>query len=164
MTCDFLRPTLIELAHCQPYGDDGALVDTTCLFPSGKVVQVLVKSNTSNSFLVTDCGSAVGELELSGLEIETPDKILRQFARKYGVKAEGGALFENGVSHEDLPSAIRQVANACQEAVARELATYKFHPHRQLKELFAQFIERSYGKSFTSRVVQGKNRSHLFDY
>jgi len=163
MTCDNLQPLLQSLIQCRPYGE-GALIDTTCLYPSGKVVQILVQRRGTSHFLVSDAGGAIDELEASGIEVRDAYRVLRAYSRKYGVKAESGALFETDVSAEDLPSAVRVVANASQESASRELATHKFRPHRHLEEMFAEFMQKRFPDQFSTKLVEGKNRAHLFEY
>jgi hypothetical protein len=162
MMCESLQPTLSSLHACRVIGD-AALVDTTCLYPSGKVVQVLIRQ-TGREYLVSDDGAAIRELQATGISVPDAAKVLRAYARKFGLSTEDGAMYETRVAAEDLPSPIRLVANASQEAVAKETDTHTFRPHRHLKSVFAEFIQTKFPDRFEHKLVPGKNRPHLFDY
>lgn len=162
MTPEDLQKAFRSLASFRRYGD-GWLVDTTAVYPSGKVVQILVHGPATLS-VVTDNGSASDELECSGIKIDDPSRLLRPYARKYGLETSRGEIFESRVTLGDLPAAIRLVASASAEAVHREIESTSFRPHRQIRDLLATFMKERHGHAFTSQAVEGKNRPHLFDY
>ena len=151
-----------SLASYRRYGS-GWLIDTTAIYPSGKVVQVLVHG-PETSPVVTDNGSAIDELELSGVHVPEVTRLLRPYARKYGLETENGEVFESRVSVTDLAAAIRLVASASAEAVHREMDATSFRPRRQIRELLAEFMKTKHGDEFSVQAVEGKYKPHLFDY
>lgn len=162
MTTHRLQDAIANIAAARQYGK-GWLVDTTCLFPSGKVIQVLVEGTDAEA-VVSDAGTTLDELAVSGILPEDGTVALRRYARQMGVQAQNGQIFENHVPVEDIPAVVRLVASAAQEASRNLLQNLRARPSRHIKDMLEGFIRNKYESIFEKAVLEGKNKSHQFDY
>lgn len=162
MTTHRLQGAIGTVAAVQQYGN-GWLVDTTCLFPSGKVIQVLIEGTDAEA-VVSDAGMTLDELAVSGIVPDDGTAALARYARQMGVQARNGQIFESRVSVEDVPAVIRLVAAAAQDAARNLMHNLRPRPSRHIRDMLEGFIQTKYDSLFEKAVLEGKNKSHQFDY
>ena len=150
---------------------DGVRVTTSCIFPSGALVSVLVRGG-ENFFTVSDDGAAFSEIESVGATIENPERAIRHVVRAYGLECDGGtkkipgtgAIYRPHVDKKGLALAIVLVANASKDAADYLFSTTKIARERNFKLLLRSFLEARFSERVRSEVLVGhSNKPHKFE-
>ena len=166
MSCpSFVEIALSQLAHCRRSGD-AILVDTHCLYPSGKTVTVAVLGGPTQA-VVHDNGGACDTLGEHGVELEKPNDSLKRFAKARDLNVENGQIVSPPVSADWLPVAILLVANASKDAADTLLNKHNFNAKSDFRRDLKFLFRNKYGdKRFHENYkVFGKTESqYKFDY
>lgn len=142
---------------------DSLCVPTHCIYPSGEFVRVNVYGS-GQSFVVSDEGRAVREIELVGEVIESPDSLIKSTLKQLGVTSRNGVIRSRSVSREELPFAIACVANASKGSSEWLFAHYKVPSNRDFKAMLRRFLEVSFPASVHSeKLIGSSNKPHKFE-
>jgi len=129
---DFIRDALAPYQECFKAGDRIA-VPTECLYPSNGNVTVFL-SGGRRACIVSDDGKAVAEIRDHGLELDAPDRYLRQFCHPRGLKWERSTIFSPAVPASGLASAIALVATTSSLAAHWGVHNLKTYVRRDLRK------------------------------
>lgn len=139
----------------------GFLVSTTNMLGTGEVIRVAVIGGVSEC-VVSDQGLAIRELEMAGAEVRNPERLLRPYAKRYGIEVSGTDLYVR-IPTEDVAAAIMLVSGACREAYDGELRRIRFAPRRDLREALSRFLKSTpLDLSEHKGIITGKNAQHEF--
>ncbi|MBY0408498.1 MAG: hypothetical protein K2Q01_12470 [Rickettsiales bacterium] len=144
--------------------DNAVQISTHCLYPSNSTVNVTVRKHF-DSYVVSDDGKAIKEVEGCGLKIDTKiDKRLKHVVKQQGLFVKDGAIFSPQVPSEALPAVILLVANASKEAADWMLSSLKFEKQRNFKKDVADLLSRYFNDSLKSDdvVIGDSNKVHHF--
>lgn len=143
---------------------DGVVrVTTHCMYPSNGFVQVVVHGGV-NTFVVSDRGGALRELEGAGADVSNPDKLLRSLVTTHGLRIGNGVISSPQCSAETLAVAITLVANASKEAADWLFATLKIKRSKNFREVVAMYLRMKYEQHVRADTVVGaSNKPHKFD-
>jgi len=122
MTDPRISDALSNLCRQRPCGDaDALLLDTTCLYSSGRLVQVVVRGAPLAT--VFDGAAAFDELLAAGVGPTVATRALKAAARRWGLRCENGEIFSSASPPEELAAFVPLVATASGEGFADGLAT-----------------------------------------
>ncbi len=143
---------------------DGVCVTTHCVYPSNAFVQVMVRAGES-TFVVSDDGGALRELEAAGADIAEPDKQLKKLVGQHGLSIYNGVVSAPSCDVAALPVAIALVANVSRDCADWLFAHTKIRRRRDFKLLLRQFIETRFLDRVRPETLTGKsNKPHTFEY
>lgn len=144
--------------------EDGALVTTTCMYPSNGLVQVVVRGGETR-FRVSDDGGAIRELLSAAGDVDNHDAALRRAIAARGLIVHGGAISSPEVPREALSIAIALVANASQEAAQWLFTHTKIRQSRDFRKVVRDFLRKRFVDQELKEVtvVGGSNKPHKFD-
>lgn len=151
---------------------DCVRVTTHCIYPSGSLVQVLVRGG-ENTFVVSDDGAAISEIEAAGAIITNPEKSIRSIARAYGLECDRetkstpstGSIYRPYVDRRGLALAIALVANASKDAADYLFRATKIPRERDFKVLLRRFLETRFAENLRSDILLGhSNKAHKFEH
>ncbi|WP_143703980.1 MULTISPECIES: hypothetical protein [Luteimonas] len=142
---------------------DGVCVTTHCLYPSGEYVRVKVYGGES-SFVVSDEGRSVREVEAAGASIDRPDKAIRTVVESYGLSSQHGVIRSRHIGIDMLPIAIASVANASKESAEWLFERTKLSPTRDFKALLRGMLEVKFPANVRpGQFVGNSNKPHKFE-
>lgn len=142
---------------------DGACVTTHCIYPSGELVRVKVYGG-QESFVVSDEGRGIGDVEATGVQVENPDGAIRSVLLDYGLTSDQGIIRSRQVNLELLPLAIASVANGSRDAAAWLFNRLRLSPKRDFKALLRDMLEiRFPANVHAGRIVGNSNKPHTFE-
>jgi len=142
--------------------ESGVLITTHCMYPSNGLVRVIVNAGLK-SIVVSDGGEALGEALAAGVEINDPDKLLRNFVRHRGLEIKNGVICSSVTPIEAAPVAILHVAN-----VAKEVAHWLYdHGGLRRKADFRELLSNFLANEFKQQVAETKllgasHKAHTF--
>lgn len=142
---------------------DGVKVATQCIYPSGAFVNVVVRGG-EDTFIVSDEGWAVREIESAGAHLANADKSLRQVVKPFGLEIHSGVIRSPQCGLSNLPAVIAIVANASSESAEWLFSHTKIKHDEKFREAVALFLRRDYGKAVQEETIIGNsNKPHRFD-
>jgi hypothetical protein len=159
---DTVREAISEITEVHEV-DDGVVVSTFCLYPSGGFVQVSVRGGT-NSFVVSDDGGAVQEVEAAGMVLRNPDAMVKQFVPS-NCMMRGGILRSTVVSREELPVVIAAVSSASKEMADWFFAHLQIKRNRDFKQIVNAFLKKTFDHRVKHNgvIVGQSNKPHHFE-
>lgn len=142
---------------------DGTSVVTQCIYPSNEFVRVLVRGGT-NTFVVSDEGGAIHEIEAAGAEAGNIDKQARKIVDVYGLKISNGVIRSDYCRLEDLALCIALVGNASKQVADWLFATKRIKPSRDFKMALSVFLRAKFNDHVHEDSITGaSNKPHKFD-
>lgn len=93
----------------------GALVRTSCVLPSGSLLNVSVQP-AIDGWIVSDEGSAAWEAESGGHSVADAMPGLKKKLSQQGLRLENGKIFSGRVSSSELPFMVAYLATAALDA------------------------------------------------
>jgi len=142
---------------------DGVLASTHCLYPSGGFVRVMVRGG-ENTFVVSDEGAGVHQIEAAGAAIENVDSQISALLKPLGLKSVSGVIRSPACSLSTLPYAVASVANASSMVADWLFSTMKIRPHAEFKAVVTRYLEATFPTSVRAgKIVGGSNKEHTFD-
>ena len=157
-----IKEALSGLCRQRPYGDAGALLlDTTCLYSSGRLVQVVVRGAPLAT--VSDGAAAFDELLAAGVEAEVATRALKAAARRWGLRFEEGEIFSPASAPEELAAFVPLVATASSDGFAHGLAA-RHRPTQPIRDRLQGLIDMDFREKFSRREIQGSYQTHVFDF
>lgn len=140
-----------------------ARVTTQCLYPSNGFVQVIVHSG-AHTFVVSDEGGAVRELESAGARIQSPDRMIAGMVRQMGLRVSGGVIRSPECGESELGFAIASVANASRSVADWLFSHSRVRPHHNFKEVVSHYLKTAFPDNVHSETIVGvSNKPHKFD-
>ena len=95
--------------------DNGALVRTSCILPSGSLLNVSVQP-AIDGWIVCDEGAVVADAMAHGFDVDFSIKGLTSRLSREGLRVEKGRIYSERVSSGELPYMIAYLATAAIEA------------------------------------------------
>jgi hypothetical protein len=142
---------------------DGVRITTHCLYPSHSYVQVFVRGGM-DTFVVSDEGAALREIEAAGAEVKNFDRLLRQAVTKQGLKVANGAISSPYCKADELAVAITLVANASCDAADWLFSHTKVKRHRNFKVMLRALLEEKFDHLSQDTIVGKSNKPHRFEH
>jgi hypothetical protein len=130
---------------------DGLRVTTSCIYPSGGLVRVIVRSGRE-SLVVSDEGEAVGEAFSAGIEVHSVDRLLTKFVKLRGLSISKGVIQSGEIPIHEASIAIAQVANVAKDAASYLYEKGGIKKKRDFKYQISRFLE----DNFRDRLAQDK--------
>lgn len=138
-------------------------VHTQCLYPSGTFVRVVVRGG-EDTYVVSDEGIGVHEVELAGAEIDNVDALVRHTLKPFGLKSVNGVIRSPACGARSLAYAIASVANASVAVSDWLFTNLKVKPRTQFKDLLESYLKTEFPLNVhPGRLVGGSNKEHTFD-
>lgn len=146
------------------HAEDGyARVITHCLYPTNSFVQVAVRSGL-DTFVVSDEGGAIREIESAGAYIENPDKMISQMIHQMGLKVVKGVIRSPECNASQLGFAIASVSNASRSVADWLFSHTRVRPHHNFKEVVANYLKFAFPDNVRAETIVGEsNKAHRFD-
>lgn len=142
---------------------DGVVVDTHCLYPSGSFVRVMVRGG-ENTFVVSDEGGGVHEIEAAGAEVEGVDQQLASLLKPLGLKCVNGVVRAPPCNSQALPYAIASVANGSCIVADWLFSSLKIRPHAEFKAVVTRYLETTFPTAVRAgKIIGGSNKEHTFE-
>jgi len=165
MQCDEqIKQAISGIASGVPY-KDGCLVGTSCLYPSGEVVKVLITKKDKKSYIVSDLANGLAQIIARNIDHSKPGYYLAHFARRWGVDYSRGVISSIATSIEEIELAILLVANASKDGVVKMLERHSYSLKPTFKKTFGDFLNSEYEGKFRKGVLTGYSRKvHHLDY
>lgn len=123
--------------------ENGAMVRTSCVLPSGSLLNVSVQP-MMDGWIVCDEGSVVADVMAHGFNV---DVSLTGLARKLsmnGLKVERGRIYSGRVSAGELPYMVAYLATAALDASKWLMNSASKHTRRGIVERVDEIIDRRY--------------------
>lgn len=121
----------------------GALVNTSCILPSGALLAVSVQP-VIDGWIVCDEGSAVWDAESGGRSVERAVRGLSARLSGQGLKLENGKIYSGRVNASELPYMVAYVATATLEASKWLANRAKASDRRDITERLPQLLRNEY--------------------
>ena len=159
---EIVRCAMLDIAPMHPT-PDGVTVTTNCLYPSGGFVRVTVRGG-NDSFVVSDNGGALQEVDAAGLEWTKLQPKVRAILPEI-CSMQDGNIRSAVVSREELPYVIVAVANSSKDVAEHLFRTLAVKRDYDFKALVAAFLQ----QTFPDRVkhnqifIGASNKAHHFD-
>lgn len=142
---------------------DGTRVTTQCVYPTNGFVQVVVRGG-ADTFLVSDEGGALREIENAGATVSKPDKLLGPLVKQYGLAIVDGVIRSPRCDSASLGVAVAVVANASKMVAGWLFEHMKIKPNESFKEVVASFLRHDFHNAVRADVLVGhSNKPHKFD-
>lgn len=143
--------------------NDGVKVATTCLYPSGSSVRVSIVGGV-DSFVVSDDGGAVNEVDAGGGSVPHPDAVARAVMPEF-CAMKNGVIRSQVVTREDLPFAILMVANTAKEVAEHLYKSLKITKRYNFKEVVARFLVENFDDRVKHNqiVIGASNKPYHFE-
>lgn len=142
---------------------DGVRVTTHCMYPSHAYVRVFVRGGT-DTFVVSDEGAALQEIEAAGAEVTNFDRLLRPFITKQGLQVAKGAISSPYCKEDELAVAVTMVANASRDAADWLFSHTKVKRHRNFKAMLRTMLEEKFNHLGQDTLVGKSNKAHKFEH
>jgi hypothetical protein len=142
---------------------DGVLVTTQCVYPSNDFVQVMVRGSAS-SFVVSDEGSAMDEIESAGAIVAHPDATFRHLIPD-SLYIKDGVIASPVVGLEVLGVTLIAVANASKEIAHWFFDRTRIKRSRNFRQLLAEYLKTKFDdKVRHNQIIVGESSTlHKFD-
>jgi hypothetical protein len=159
---EIIRSAIADVFKCTQE-PDAIRVLTQCMYPSNAFVQVVVHGG-ANTFVVSDDGGALRELDAVGVEPSDPPRALVQLVSSQGLRLIDGVIRTPNCTGDELPVAIALVANASKEAAEWLFGHTKIKRNRNFREVVSNFLRTRYDHRVVHETLVGKsNKAHKFD-
>ena len=163
MTLKSIVDASLAEAFCTSSQPDGVRVTTHCMYPSHSYVRVFVRGGT-DTFVVTDEGSALREIEAAGAEVTNFDRLLRPFVTKQGLQVAKGAISSPYCKVDEIAVAVTLVANASRDAADWLFSHTKVKRHRNFKAMLRTMLEEKFSHLGQDTLVGKSNKPHKFEH
>jgi hypothetical protein len=125
--------------------DSGAMVRTSCILPSGSLLNVSVQP-MMDGWIVCDEGSVVADVMAHGFDVDLSIKGLARKLSGEGLKVEKGKIYSGRVSSGDLPYMVAYLATAAIDASKWLMNSSSKHARRGVAERVEEIIDRRYSE------------------
>lgn len=125
--------------------DRGAMVRTSCILPSGTLLNVSVQP-AMDGWIVCDEGSVVADVMAHGLDVEFSIKGLSSKLTRAGLKVEKGKIFSERVSSSELPFMVAYLATESLDASKWLLKNAAKRAKRDVADELEELIDRRYSE------------------
>jgi len=143
--------------------NDGVEVTTQCVYPSNAFARVIVHGGV-DTFVVSDEGGALREIESAGGIVVKPDKVLSPIVQRFGLQIANGTISAPPCGFANLGLAIALVANASKSSAEWLFEHTKIRPTENFKFEIAKLLRRDFHQSVRSDTLVGhSNKPHKFD-
>ncbi len=163
-----IEKSLNDYAAYVGVGSDVA-VPTHCLYPSNKVVSVMI-SGGPRECVVSDNGGAISELTTSGLLLSNKDghfAHIKDLCKDRGVKFSQGQVVSPPVPIEGLVSALVMVANASKDIANWGIQSIKPRRKRNMRSEVSRILGRHFSAdqiSALEHVTGASTRRYPVDW
>lgn len=141
---------------------DGFRVTTQCIYPSGGLVRVTVRLG-QESVIVSDDGETLGEVSAAGIEINNPDRLVKNIIERRGLHIHNGIISSSPVKFEEAHISILQIANVSSEVAATLYDHGGVRRKLDFKILLSNFLAQSFKKQVAEDHIFGaSHKAHKF--
>ncbi|MDD5586232.1 MAG: DUF1828 domain-containing protein [Alphaproteobacteria bacterium] len=152
--------------HTLRLSDDGAQVGTSCLFPHGDNVTIVVRHG-KNGYIVSDDGLGWNTILSSGTDIKSSHtKKALKIAEETGLVFDQGSFVLNEINDTQLGSGIAWVANATQRWVSDVFFTEQRRTEYELRQRIFDVIVHSVPRDKIEKdisLIGDSNRHYVVD-
>lgn len=121
----------------------GAMVRTSCVFPSGSLLTVSVQP-AIDGWIVSDEGAAAWEAEAGGHNVEDAMRGLKSRLTRQGLRVENGKIYSERVSASELPFMVAYLATATLDAARWLSGRARRSPKHDLTHELRQFLRQEF--------------------
>lgn len=125
--------------------DNGALVRTSCMLPSGSLLNVSVQP-AIDGWIVCDEGAVVADAMAHGFDVDFSLKGLASRLSREGLKVEKGRIYSEKVSPGELPFMVAYLATSAIEASKWLVNNAAKHSRRGVADLLSDLVDRRYSE------------------
>lgn len=125
--------------------DNGALVRTSCILPSGSLLNVSVQP-AIDGWIVCDEGAVVADAMAHGFDVDLSLKGLANKLSREGLRVEKGRIYSERVSSGELPFMVAYLATAAIEASRWLVNSAAKHSQRGVADLLNELVDRRYSE------------------
>lgn len=161
-----LVAAISEIFQCTPFLDEPGsyVVSTSCLYPSGKVVRVLVRPS-GDTYTVTDNGWTLYEVRALGIARERPGHTIIPIAHNRGLKYDKGVIYIDGVNASSLSAAIVFVSNVSKQSAEKVISEYEYPHDDKFRIQFGSYIRNTFKDKFSRGKIPGSGgKEYNCDY
>lgn len=124
---------------------NGALVRTSCVLPSGSLLNVSVQP-AIDGWIVCDEGAVVADAMAHGFDVDFSLRGLASKLSREGLKVEKGRIYSERVSSGELPFMVAYLATASIEASRWLLNSASKHSKRGVSDVLSELVDRRYSE------------------
>lgn len=125
--------------------DNGALVRTSCILPSGSLLNVSVQP-AIDGWIVCDEGAVVADAMAHGFDVDFSLKGLTSRLSREGLRVEKGRIYSERVSSGELPYMVAYLATAAIEASKWLVNSAAKHSKRGVMDLLNDLVDRRFSE------------------
>jgi len=123
--------------------ENGALVRTSCILPSGSLLNVSVQP-AIDGWIVCDEGAVVSDAMAHGFDVDFSLKGLANKLSRDGLKVENGRIYSARVSSGELPFMVAYLATAAIEASRWLVNSAAKHSKLGIADVLKELVDRRY--------------------
>ncbi len=123
--------------------ENGALVRTSCVLPSGSLLNVSVQP-AIDGWIVCDEGAVVADAMAHGFDVDLSLKGLASKLSRDGLRVEKGRIYSDRVSSGELPFMVAYLATAAIDASRWLLTSAAKRSKRSVADALTDLINRKY--------------------
>lgn len=143
---------------------DGVRVLTHCVYPSGACVNIVIRGG-EDTFVVSDEGGALREIEAAGAEIENPDRILKRRVAEHGFNIANGIISSPKVGAKSIALAVALLANVSRDSADWLFVHTKIPRPANFKAMLKQLLETRFIDRVREETLVGQsNKPHKFEH
>lgn len=125
--------------------DNSALVRTSCILPSGSLLNVSVQP-AIDGWIVCDEGAVVADAIAHGFDVDFSLKGLASRLSREGLRIEKGRIYSERVSPGELPFMVAYLATSAIDASKWLLNNAAKHSRRGVADLLNELVDRRYSE------------------
>ncbi len=125
--------------------ENGALVRTSCILPSGSLLNVSVQP-AIDGWIVCDEGAVVPDAMAHGFDVDFSLKGLASRLPREGLRVEKGRIYSDRVSSGDLPFMVAYLATSAIDASKWLTNNAAKHSKRGVSDLLTELVNRRYSE------------------
>lgn len=134
--------------------DNGTLIHTHCVYPSGVQVRVRI-TRAASGYRITDDAEGLAEILSIGVETKRPGYYLAMHAAKHGLRYDRGAVFVDIEDENRIAAAIMLVANASKDGVLHSSIAHQPNDKASFEFTFQSFVQQKHHGRFRPASVAG---------
>lgn len=145
--------------------ENGALVRTSCVLPSGSLLNVSVQP-AIDGWIVCDEGAVVADAMAHGFDVDFSIKGLTSKLARDGLKVERGRIYSERVDSGELPFMVAYLATAAIDASRWLLNSAAKHSKSSISDTLSDLIDRRYSEMRLGQpleVLGNSSKSYSFD-
>lgn len=145
--------------------ENGALVRTSCILPSGSLLNVSVQP-AMDGWIVCDEGAVVADAMAHGFDVDFSLKGLASKLSREGLKVEKGRIYSERVGPGELPFMVAYLATAAIEASRWLVNSAAKNSKRGVSDVLGELIDLRYSEMRLHEPLEvfgNSSKSYAFD-